>query len=193
MGKLIFDATEGFSSKHCIGVGGHGTLYKAELQNVLIVAVKKVHQEVEESNSTYYKAYENEIRALREIQHRNIVKLYGFGRHEKDIFLVYKFMERGSLRKILSNDEEAMKPDWGKRVNIVKGVANALSYMHHDCYPPLIHPDISSSNVLLNSEFEARISDFGSSMRVLDYDDTFNNWTGFAGTVGYAAPGKFSI
>ncbi|KAM7520760.1 hypothetical protein LguiB_019722 [Lonicera macranthoides] len=188
VGKLIFEATDGLSSKHRIDEGGHGTLYKAELQNVLIIAVKKVHQEVKESSSTYYKAYENEICALREIQHCNIVKRYGFGRHAKHIFLAYKFMERGSLRKILSNDEEAMKLDWGKRVDIVKGVASALSYMHHDCYPPLIHRDISSSNVLLNSEFEAHISDFGSSMRVLDYDDTFNNWTRFTGTVGYAAP-----
>ena len=71
-------------------------------------------------------------------------------------------MEKGSLRNILSNDKEAAeKLDWIVRLNIVKGVAKALSYMHHDCSPPVIHRDITSNNVLLDSEYEAHVSDFG--------------------------------
>ncbi|RVX04647.1 MDIS1-interacting receptor like kinase 2 [Vitis vinifera] len=80
-------------------------------------------------------------------------------------FLVYEFMEKGSLRNILSNDEEAEKLDWMVRLNAVKGVAKALSYMHHDCSPPIIHRDISSNNVLLDSEYEAHVSDFSTTSR----------------------------
>ncbi|XP_056167593.1 MDIS1-interacting receptor like kinase 2-like [Syzygium oleosum] len=75
--------------------------------------------------------------------------------------------------------------DWNKRVNVVKGVANALSYRHHECYPPIIHRDISSKNILLDEEYEAHVSDFGTA-KVLKHDSS--NWTSFAGTFGYAAP-----
>lgn len=81
---------------------------------------------------------------LARIRHRNIVKLYGFCSHEKQTFLVYEFMEMGSLANLLSKDEEAKKPEWEKSINIVKGVAHALSYLHHNCAPPIIHRDISS-------------------------------------------------
>jgi serine/threonine protein kinase len=100
--------------------------------------------------------------------------------------LVYEFVERGSLRKVLNDEEQATKMDWNKRINLIKGVANALSYMHHDCSPPIIHRDISSNNVLLDSEYEARVSDFGTA-RLLMPDSS--NWTLFAGTFGYTAPG----
>ncbi|KAJ6869541.1 hypothetical protein NC651_034317 [Populus alba x Populus x berolinensis] len=118
--------------------------------------------------------------------HRNIVKLYGFCSHAKHSFLVYEFVERGSLRKVLNDEEQAGKMDWDKRMNLIKGVANALSYMHHDCSPPIIHRDISSNNVLLDSEYEAHVSDFGTA-RLLMPDSS--NWTSFAGTFGYTAPG----
>ncbi|CBI29795.3 unnamed protein product, partial [Vitis vinifera] len=118
-------------------------------------------------------------------QQVGIVKLYGFSLFAENSFLVYEFMEKGSLRNILRNDEEAEKLDWIVRLNVVKGVAKALSYMHHDCSPPIIHRDISSNNVLLDSEYEAHVSDFGTA-RLLKSDSS--NWTSFAGTFGYTAP-----
>ncbi|XXG61950.1 hypothetical protein AAC387_Pa05g0422 [Persea americana] len=94
-------------------------------------------------------------------------------------------MERGKLAGILCC-EQALELDWIKRVNIVKGVASALSYMHHDCSLPIVHRDISSNNILLDSELEACISDFGTS-RLLKPNSS--NWSSLAGTYGYVAPG----
>ncbi|KAF6174151.1 hypothetical protein GIB67_033683 [Kingdonia uniflora] len=87
--------------------------------------------------------------------------------------------------QIFSDSEEAVKLDWVRRVNIVKGVANAFSYLHHDCLPPIVHRDISSSNILLDSQYEVRVSDFGTA-RLLKPDSS--NWTELAGTYGYVAP-----
>jgi serine/threonine protein kinase len=181
----IIEATEEFDSKYCIGTGGYGVVYKAVLPSEQVLAVKKFHQTPEVEMSSL-KAFRSEIDVLMGIRHRNIVKLYGFCSHAKHSFLVYEFVERGSLRKVLNDEEQAGKMDWDKRMNLIKGVANALSYMHHDCSPPIIHRDISSNNVLLDSEYEAHVSDFGTA-RLLMPDSS--NWTSFAGTFGYTAPG----
>ncbi|XP_061952356.1 MDIS1-interacting receptor like kinase 2-like [Populus nigra] len=180
----IIEATEEFDSKYCIGTGGYGVVYKAVLPSEQVLAVKKFHQTPEVEMSSL-KAFRSEIDVLMGIRHRNIVKLYGFCSHAKHSFLVYEFVERGSLRKVLNDEEQAGKMDWHKRMNLIKGVANALSYMHHDCSPPIIHRDISSNNVLLDSEYEAHVSDFGTA-RLLMPDSS--NWTSFAGTFGYTAP-----
>ena len=135
------------------------------------------------------KAIENEIQALTYIRHRNIVKFYGFCSNSKTSFLVYEFIEKESLNNILRNMEEAMKFQWILRVNVVKGVAEALSYMHHDYSPPVIHRDVSSNNVLLDSYYEAHVSNFGTS-RLLKPDSS--DWASLAGTVGYIALGDFS-
>ena len=95
-------------------------------------------------------------------------------------------MERGSLFCILSIDAEAVELDWSKRVNVIKGTAHALSYMHHDCNPPIVHRDVTTTNILLNSELEPFVSDFGTA-RLLDPDSS--NHTMLAGTYGYIAPG----
>ena len=103
-------------------------------------------------------------------------------------FLVYEFMERGSLFCALRNDVEAMELDWAKRANIIEVIAHALSYMHHECIPVIIHRDISSNNILLNSELEAFVSDFDTA-RFLDPESS--NQTLVVGTYGYIAPGEF--
>ncbi|GLU11123.1 hypothetical protein SLE2022_278890 [Rubroshorea leprosula] len=93
-------------------------------------------------------------------------------------------MERGSLFCVLRNDDEAVELDWNIRVNIIKNIAHALSYLHHDCIPPVIHQDISSNNILLNLKVEAFVADFGNS-RFLVPDSS--NYTILAGTYGYIA------
>ncbi|KAH9704152.1 protein kinase domain-containing protein [Citrus sinensis] len=187
-GRITFqdmiEATEDFDIKYCIGTGGYGSVYRARLPSGKVVALKKLHRsETEELASL--ESFRNEARLLSQIRHRNIVKLYGFCLHENCMFLIYEYMEMGSLFCILRTDEEAVGLDWTKRVNIVKGMAHALSYLHHHCTPPIVHRDISSNNILLNSEFEAFVADFGIA-RLLNFDSS--NRTLLAGTYGYIAP-----
>ncbi|XP_043705108.1 MDIS1-interacting receptor like kinase 2-like [Telopea speciosissima] len=180
----IIQATEDFDAKYCIGTGTYGSVYKAVLPTNHVVALKKFHP-FEGEVIVDEKSFENEIRTLTNIKHRNIVKLYGFCSHPRCMFLVYEYMKKGSLARILRNQLEAVELDWLKRVDVIKSMANALSYLHHDCVPPIIHRDISSKNILLDVELEARVSDFGIA-RLLEPDSS--TWTSLKGTHGYIAP-----
>ncbi|KAJ7959019.1 Receptor protein kinase-like protein [Quillaja saponaria] len=183
--RNIVQATEEFDNKYCIGVGASGSVYKAELSTGQVFAVKKLHSEPDIGMSSILNAFTSEIRALTELRHRNIVRLYGFCSHSRHSLLVYEYLEGGRVESVLKSEAQAIAFDWNRRVNVVKSVANALCYMHHSCSPPIVHRDISSKNVLLNLEYEAHISDFGTA-KILNPDSS--NWTSFAGTFGYAAP-----
>ncbi|KAF7815675.1 MDIS1-interacting receptor like kinase 2-like [Senna tora] len=181
----IIEATNNFDDNYLIGKGGQGSVYKAELPKGKVFAVKKFHSRPDGEISNK-KAFTTEVQALTEIKHRNIVKLHGFYSSSQLSFLVYEFMEGGSLDNILKNEKQATELDWSKRVNVVRGVANALSHMHHGCTRAVVHRDISSKNVLLDSEYEeAHITDFATTKFL---KDDASNMTSFAGTVGYAAP-----
>jgi serine/threonine protein kinase len=192
-GKIAYDdiikATEDFDMRYCIGTGAFGSVYKEQLPSGNIVALKKLHGYKAEVPS-FDESFRNEVRILSEIRHKNIVKLYGFCLHKRIMFLIYQYMERGSLFSVLYDDEEAMEFNWRKRINIVKGVSFALSYLHHDCSPSIVHRDVSSNNILLNSEWQPTVSDFGTA-RLLQHDSS--NRTIVAGTIGYIAPGKSSL
>ncbi|XP_068310617.1 MDIS1-interacting receptor like kinase 2-like [Pyrus communis] len=180
----IIKATNGFDSIFCIGKGGSGSVYKAKLPSGNTVAVKKLHQKLD-GEETSQKEFHNEISALINIRHRNIVKFCGFCSNSQHSFLVYEYLEKGSLASILRKEDEAKELDWSRRVRIVKGVAHALSYLHHDCVPPIVHRDISSSNILLDYDYEPCVSDFGTA-KLLNPDSS--NWSCLAGTYGYVAP-----
>ena len=184
MYQEIVKATNDFDPMYCIGKGGHRSFFKVELPLGSIAVVKKLHQsDIDMANQ---KDFLNEIQALTDIKHQNIVKLLGFCSHPRHKFLVYEYLKRGSLATILSREEEAKKLDRGTRVNIIKGVAHALSYMHHDCSPSIVHRDISSNNILLDSQYKAHISDFDTA-KLLKLDSS--NQTTLAGTYAYVAPG----
>ncbi|KAM7511367.1 hypothetical protein LguiB_010242 [Lonicera macranthoides] len=158
--KDIINSTNDFDIEHCIGTGSYGSVYRAQLPSGKVVALKKLHR-FEAKDPAFDKSFKNEVQVLSNIRHRNIVKLYGYCLHDRCMFLVYEYMERGSLFGVLKDDVEAIELDWTNRVNVVKGIAHALSYMHHDCTPPIVHRDISSNNILLNSKLEALVADFG--------------------------------
>ncbi|KAF3433157.1 hypothetical protein FNV43_RR24259 [Rhamnella rubrinervis] len=182
----IFEATKNFDDMYCVGVGGFGKVYRVDIPGYDALAVKKMNFQVrDESEMENIKHFGSEIATLTEIKHRNIVKLYGFCSQGLHTLMVYEFIERGSLADMLRSDKDAEELDWMQRIRVVKGVAHALSYMHHDRVPPIIHRDISSKNVLLDSELEAHVSDFGTA-RFLKPNSS--SWTGVAGTFGYLAP-----
>ena len=92
----IVEATKDFDIRYCIGTGGYGSVYKAQLPSGKVVALKKLHR-LEAEDLTFDKSFKNEIKMLTEIRHRNIIKLYGYCLHKRCMFLVYEYMEMGSL------------------------------------------------------------------------------------------------
>jgi tRNA A-37 threonylcarbamoyl transferase component Bud32 len=190
-GKLAFEdiirATENFSESYIIGSGGYGTVYKAQLQGGRLVAVKRLHK-TEEDNMNDEKRFISEIEVLTKIRHRSIVKLYGYCSHQLYKFLVYDYIDRGSLHATLENEELAKELNWQRRVAIARDVAQAMYYLHHECNPPIIHRDITSSNILIDANFKACVSDFGIA-RIIKPDSS--NWSELAGTYGYIAPGMW--
>jgi len=192
-GKIAYDdiikATEDFDMRYCIGTGAYGSVYKAQLPCGKVVALKKLHG-FEAEVPSFDESFRNELRILSEIKHKHIVKLYGFCLHKRIMFLIYQYMERGSLFSVLYDDVDVVEFKWRKRVNTVKGIAFALSYLHHDCTAPIVHRDVSTSNIVLNSEWQASVCDFGTA-RLRQYD--LSNQTIVAGTIGYIAPGKLII
>ncbi|KAF7005461.1 hypothetical protein CFC21_020583 [Triticum aestivum] len=182
--KQIVEATNDFSEIHCIGAGGYGFVYKARLPTSEIFAVKKIHM-IEDEYRVNEAVFNREINALMQIRHRNIIKLFGYCSCSQGRFLIYEYMERGDLAKILTNNGRAIELDWGRRTHIVLDVGQALAYMHHDCSSPIVHRDITSKNILLDPEFRACISDFGMA-KILNIGG--QNLTRLAGTKGYIAP-----
>jgi serine/threonine protein kinase len=191
-GKLAFEdiirATENFSERYVVGSGGCGTVYKVQLQGGRLVAVKKLHETGEDV--TEEERFMSEIDVLTRIRHRSIVKLYGFCSHPRYRFFVYDYIDRGSLHASLENVEIAKELNWERRVAIARDVAQALYYLHHECTPPIIHRDITSNNILLDTDFKAYVSDFGIA-RIIRPDSS--NWSELAGTYGYIAPGMLLI
>ncbi|XP_058188769.1 probable leucine-rich repeat receptor-like protein kinase At1g35710 isoform X2 [Rhododendron vialii] len=123
-GKMVYEniieATENFNAKYCVGEGGCGTVYRAALPNGQIVAVKKLHSS-SNGDSVNQKSFTSEISTLTAIKHHNIIKLHGFCSHLRHSFLVYEFLQGGSLQKVLALKEELVELDWNKRVDVVKG------------------------------------------------------------------------
>ncbi|KAH7848004.1 hypothetical protein Vadar_032640 [Vaccinium darrowii] len=187
-GKIAYEdiikATNDFDIKYCIGTGGYGSVYRAQLPSGKVVALKKLHR-LEAEDPAFDHCFRNEVQMLTKVRHKNIVKLYGFCLHNRCMFLVYEYMEKGSLFCALRFDVEASEIGWTQRLKIVEAMAHALSYLHHDHTPPIVHRDISSNNILLNSQLEAFVADFGTA-RLLHPDSS--NKTVIAGTCGYIAP-----
>ncbi|KAK4284029.1 hypothetical protein QN277_000916 [Acacia crassicarpa] len=184
--QKVVEATENFDDKYLIGVGAQGNVYKVELLEGQFFAVKKIHPCCDTDYFNIHKTFSSEIQALTNIKHRNVVKLLGCFSNSSLSFLVYEFLEGGSLDNILKNDIQASKLDWLNRVIVVRDVVDALFHMHHGLSRPIIHRDISSKNIIVDPKYqEAHIIDFGIA-KFLKLDSS--NMTSFIGTCGYAAP-----
>ncbi|XP_008439079.2 MDIS1-interacting receptor like kinase 2-like [Cucumis melo] len=183
----IIEATENFDEEYCIGEGGSGKVYKVEMSDGSFFAVKKLHYAWDEDEVVVenWDSFQKEARDLTEIRHGNIVSLLGFCCNRVHTFLVYDYIERGSLANILSNAREAIELDWLNRIKAVKSIARALSFLHHNCKPPILHQNITNNNVLFDTKFEPHISDFATAMFC---KVNASNSTVITGTTGYIAP-----
>ncbi|KAK9019258.1 hypothetical protein V6N11_053784 [Hibiscus sabdariffa] len=180
----IIETTNDFDIRYCIGTDDYGSVYQARLPSGKIMVLKKLHRR-EAKVPAFGRSFKNDAKMLSEIRHKNIVKLHGFCLYNRCMFLIYEYMPRGSLFSVFVDDTKTAELDWIKRVKVIKDTTCALSYLHHDCHPPIVHRDISSNNILLNSDFEARVSNFDT-VRLLDPDSS--NQTMLVGTYGYVAP-----
>ncbi|XP_047327790.1 probable LRR receptor-like serine/threonine-protein kinase At3g47570 [Impatiens glandulifera] len=194
----LLKATDGFSSGNLIGVGGYGTVYKGNLDEFATpIAVKVLNLQRRGAN----KSFLSECEALRNIRHRNLVKILSacasIDFHGNEFkALVYDFMSNGSLENWLHPQDGSIKLSFLQRLNISIDIGLALDYLHNQCETPMVHCDLKPSNVLLDNDMTGRVSDFGLARFIYGgeeetekrRDETETNTIGVRGTVGYAAP-----
>ncbi|XP_048234462.1 probable receptor-like protein kinase At1g80640 [Ricinus communis] len=177
--QLLEAATNNFRENNLLGEGGHGSIYKARFSDKLLAAVKKL-----EGGQDVEREFQNELKWLTKIQHQNIISLLGYCNHDKAKFLVYEMMQNGSLDRQLHGPTHGSKLTWHLRMKIAVNVARGLEYLHEHCNPPLVHRDLKSSNILLDSNFNAKLSDFGLAVT----SGVENKNIKLSGTLGYVAP-----
>ncbi|KAK8643397.1 hypothetical protein V6N13_012697 [Hibiscus sabdariffa] len=176
------EATRGFRDKELLGFGGFGRVYKGTLPSTNTqVAVKRISHESKQG----LREFVSEIATIGRLRHRNLVPLLGWCRCRGDLLIVYDFMPNGSLDKYLF-DEPKRVLSWDERFKIIKGVASGLLYLHEEWEQTVIHRDIKAGNVLLDSELNGRLGDFG--LAKLYEHGTNPTTTRVVGTLGYLAP-----
>lgn len=174
------------TNKDIIGSGGYGTVYKLVIDEKTTFAVKRLNKGHDERDQ----GFERELNTLGDIKHRNIVTLHGYYIAPQFNLLIYELMPNGGLDAFLHRRCKGGKSlDWATRHKIALGAARGIAYLHHDCVPHIIHRDIKSSNILLDQNMEARVSDFG--LATLMEPDQTHVSTVVAGTFGYLAPEYF--
>ncbi|KAG9159873.1 hypothetical protein Leryth_007870 [Lithospermum erythrorhizon] len=181
----LLEATNGFSANSLIGTGGFGEVYKAQLKDGSVVAIKKLIQVTGQGDREFMA----EMETIGKIKHRNLVPLLGYCKIGEERLLVYEYMKWGSLESVLHDGDkgEGSYLDWPTRRKIAIGSARGLAFLHHSCIPHIIHRDMKSSNVLLDENLEARVSDFGMA-RLVSALDTHLSVSTLAGTPGYVPP-----
>ncbi|KAL0332154.1 UNVERIFIED_CONTAM: LRR receptor-like serine/threonine-protein kinase RPK2 [Sesamum calycinum] len=177
----VVRATGSFNASNCIGNGGFGATYKAEIAPGILVAIKRLavgrFQGVQQFNA--------EIKTLGRLRHPNLVTLIGYHASETEMFLIYNYLPGGNLEKFIQ-ERSTRAVDWRILHKIALDISRALAYLHDQCVPRVLHRDVKPSNILLDEDYNAYLSDFGLA-RLLGTSETHAT-TGVAGTFGYVAP-----
>ncbi|KAK2411996.1 serine/threonine-protein kinase PBS1 [Trifolium repens] len=181
-------ATNNFSPECLLGEGGFGPVYKGRLENLKnkAVAVKQLKQKSCQGDREFLV----EVLMLNLLNHKNLVNLIGYCADGDQRLLVYEYMALGSLDKHLHDLPPRAKPlDWNTRMKIALATAKGLKYMHK-ANPPVIYRDLKSSNILLDENYQAKLSDFGLA-KLGPSGDMSHVTTRVMGTYGYCAPEYF--
>ncbi|GMJ05965.1 L-type lectin receptor kinase S.1 [Hibiscus trionum] len=174
-------ATDGFSNENLLGSGGFGRVFKATLPNQTEVAVKCVNHDSKQG----LREFMAEIESMGRLQHKNLVQMRGWCRKGNELMLVYDYMPNGSLNRWIFDKPQKLL-GWRQRLLVLADVAEGLNYLHHGWDQVVVHRDIKSSNILLDSEMRGRLGDFG--LAKLYEHGQVPNTTRVVGTLGYLAP-----
>lgn len=166
-----------------IGRGGAGIVYHGKMPDGTEIAVKKL---LGFGTNSHDRGFRAEIQTLGNIRHRNIVRLLAFCSNKETNLLVYEYMKNGSLGGVLHGKKGAFL-GWNLRYKIAVEAAKGLCYLHHDCCPLILHRDVKSNNILLNSSYEAHVADFGLAKFLVDSGGS-ECMSVIAGSYGYIAP-----
>ncbi|XP_019454552.1 PREDICTED: lysM domain receptor-like kinase 3 [Lupinus angustifolius] len=178
----IFSSTDGFSDSNLLGHGTYGSVYYSLLRDQE-VAIKRM-------TATKTKEFMSEVKVLCKVHHANLVELIGYAASHDELFLVYEYAQKGSLRSHLHNPQnKGHSPlSWIMRVQIVLDAARGIEYIHEHTRTHYVHRDIKTSNILLDASFRAKISDFGLAKLVGITNEGEVSTTKVVGTYGYLAP-----
>ncbi|TKY58523.1 Proline-rich receptor protein kinase PERK9 [Spatholobus suberectus] len=177
----LIKATNNFSTQNLLGEGGFGCVYKGSLPDGREVAVKQLKIEGGQGE----REFKAEVEIISRIHHRHLVSLVGYCISDNRRLLVYDYVPNNTLYFHLHGEGRPLL-DWANRVKIAAGAARGIAYLHEDCNPRIIHRDIKSANILLDYNFEARVSDFG--LAKLAVDANTHVTTRVMGTFGCVAP-----
>ena len=180
-------ATMGFNRNRIVGEGASAKVYKGSLPSGGEVAVKRFERAngIESVRNPFTNEFATMVGCLR---HKNLVQLQGWCCEGSELLLVYEYLPHGSLNEVLHNHSSSMIIlSWQQRLNIVLGVASALTYLHEECERQIIHRDVKSCNIMLDADFNAKLGDFGLA-EVYEHSSNTRDATMPAGTMGYLAP-----
>ncbi|CAL5029162.1 unnamed protein product [Urochloa decumbens] len=184
--QVLRGATKNFAKENVLGRGGFGVVYKGELHDGTMIAVKRM-ESVAVSNKALDE-FQAEIAVLTKVRHRNLVSILGYAIEGNERLLVYEYMPNGALsRHLFGWRQFGLEPlSLKKRLNIALDVARGMEYLHNLGHHRFIHRDLKSANILLGDDFRAKVSDFG--LMKDAPDGNFSVATRLAGTFGYLAP-----